>query len=256
MADVSAAAAALGIPEALVERSVEARAAASGTSVEELLAAWAGGEAPPAPAPADETPSEPDTIPETEAPAAPEPAQPPAPPEIVVDVPKEPEPAPTSAGPYRAPVLVGVKDNPTTIFAGVLGLFLIVVMVGLVGPSIPFDEPGARTSEIGFTEAALEGQSIYLSLGCASCHTQMVRPIVADVGLGPVTLDDTDQVLGTRRFGPDLANVGARMTASQIAATIGGLGDHPAHDLSNEDMEKLVAYLTASAASAPTGDQS
>jgi hypothetical protein len=79
----------------------------------------------------------------------------------------------------------------------------------------------------------------------------MVRPIVADVGLGPVTLDDTDQVLGTRRFGPDLADVGARITAGQIEATIGGLGGHPAHNLSSEDMEKLVAYMVESATSAP-----
>lgn len=38
----------MGLPESLVQRSAEARAAETGASVEEILAAWAGGEAPPA----------------------------------------------------------------------------------------------------------------------------------------------------------------------------------------------------------------
>ncbi len=45
---LSAAAAAMGLPEALVERSAAARAAETGASVDEILAAWAGGEAAPA----------------------------------------------------------------------------------------------------------------------------------------------------------------------------------------------------------------
>jgi hypothetical protein len=263
LADVSAAAAALGIPEALVERSVEARAAASGTSVDDLLAAWSGGEA--APPPNDEGATGSDEIaPDdgTEETAEPDAAAEPAPereeatpPEIVVDVPGEPAPAPTAApaGPYKPPVLVGAKDNPAMVFAGAIFLFLIIVMVGLVGPSIPFDEPGARTSAIDFSASALDGQEIYLSVGCASCHTQMVRPIIADVGLGPVTLDDANVVLGTRRFGPDLADVGSRLTGSQIEATIGGLGAHPAQSLAADDLESLVAYLVESATSQPEG---
>lgn len=264
MADVSAAADAMGLPEALVERSVEARAAASGSSVDDLLAAWAGGEAPPSPP--DDKPAEgadepaEETAEETAEPdVAEEPApdrEEAAPPEIVVDAPGEPAPAPAAApaGPYKPPVLVGAKDNPTMVFAGAIFLFLITVMVGLVGPSIPFDEPGARTSDIDFSAAALEGQEIYLSVGCASCHTQMVRPIIADVGLGPVTLDDANLVLGTRRFGPDLANVGSRLTASQIEATVGGLGDHPAQSLAADDLQSLVAYLVESSTSQPEGE--
>ena len=43
MSDLSAAAAALGIPEAIVQRSAAARAAETGMTVDEVLAAWAGG---------------------------------------------------------------------------------------------------------------------------------------------------------------------------------------------------------------------
>jgi cbb3-type cytochrome oxidase cytochrome c subunit len=138
-----------------------------------------------------------------------------------------------------------------TIIAGVVGLFVIIVMVGLVGPSIPIDAPGARSSDIAFTAGAIDGRRVYETTGCAACHTQMVRPVVADVGLGPVTLDDTDQVLGIRRFGPDLADVGSRLAASQIEATIDGLGEHPAHNLGSDDMESLVTSLVESSTSSP-----
>ena len=41
---LAGAAAAMGLPESLVERSAQARSAETGTSVDEILAAWAGGE--------------------------------------------------------------------------------------------------------------------------------------------------------------------------------------------------------------------
>jgi cytochrome c oxidase cbb3-type subunit II len=173
----------------------------------------------------------------------------PATPEVVVETPTEPvaEPAPAPAGPSKPPVLVGVKDNPMAVLAGIVGLFVIVVMVGLVGPSIPTENPGARTSAIAYSPDALRGQEVYAVTGCAACHTQMVRPVVADVGLGPVTLNDTNQILGTRRFGPDLSDVGSRVTASQLEAIVAGLGEHPTHILSAADLADLVAYLSESA---------
>ena len=58
---LAAAAAAMGLPEVLVQRSAEARAAETGASVDEILAAWAGGEtvaASATPEPAAEPPVE------------------------------------------------------------------------------------------------------------------------------------------------------------------------------------------------------
>ncbi|HUG09227.1 MAG TPA: cbb3-type cytochrome c oxidase subunit II [Acidimicrobiia bacterium] len=245
---LSAAAQAMGLPETLVQRSAEARAAETGASVDDILASWAGGEGAPAPAAETEAPAEEPATTE-EAPPAEERKEP-EPPEVVIETPVEraeaPEPA-ARAGPYKPPVLVGVKDNPMVVLAGIVGLFVIVVMVGLVGPSIPTDNPGARTSEIAFSADALRGREVFAVTGCAACHTQMVRPVVADVGLGPVTLSDTNQILGTRRFGPDLSDVGSRVTAAQFEAIVAGLGGHPAHDLSGEDLDDLVAYLSESA---------
>lgn len=256
MSDVTAAASAMGLPEALVERSVEARAAASGVSVDDLLTEWAGGEA--APAPASSAEAEPAPTEEPEQTPAETPTPEPVAPEVVVEVPAEPAPAPEArpTGPYKPPVLVGARDNPLTVFAGAVGLFIIVVMVGLVGPSLPIEEAGARSSDLPYTDAALDGQHVYESIGCAACHTQMVRPIVADIGLGPVALSDTNQVLGSTRFGPDLSDIGSRMTSSQIEAIIGGLGDHPTQSLQDADLSDLVAYLTESAISPETEEES
>jgi hypothetical protein len=243
----AAAAAALGIPEAIVQRSAAARAEETGMTVDEVLTAWAGGgDIPPPTTPAEATEAEPTASEAEPEPAAAEAPAAPAPPSA---------PAPAAAAPAaavstpsgRPPVLVGERDNPLAVLVGAVGLFLAFFLVGVVGPALPTENPGARTSELPYSELALVGQDIYESVGCASCHSQMVRPVVADVGLGAVTLNDSNQVLGSRRFGPDLSNVGTRITASQIEAVIAGLAEHPSLSLSSEDLDALVSYLIESA---------
>lgn len=258
MSDLSvAAAAALGIPEAIVMRSAAARATETGMTVDEVLTAWAEGGSIDAPVPSSggEEPTEP---PAPEAPDTAEEAQaappsvgeaPTGPPAEQGDNPPSAPPRPAPSG--KPPTLVGEPDRPMTVLAGVIGLFVAVVLVGLVGPSIATENPGARTSAISFSEAGLQGREIYQNLGCGSCHTQMVRPIVSDVGLGAVTLNDSNQILGTRRFGPDLSNVGTRHPAGRIEAVIEGLEDHPAAVLSSSDLDDLVTYLLESATAAP-----
>ncbi|MGH8914202.1 MAG: c-type cytochrome [Acidimicrobiia bacterium] len=113
----AAAAAALGVPEAIVERSAAARATESGMSVDEVLAAWAGGgsvaastpaEAAPAPAPSgDETPPAPATE-QGEAPVPPPaPAETPAP----VEEPGEAAAAAVARSPIPAEVTAAQAAN-------------------------------------------------------------------------------------------------------------------------------------------------
>jgi cytochrome c oxidase cbb3-type subunit II len=263
----AAAAAALDIPEAIVQRSAAARAEETGMTVDEVLAAWAGGGDIPAPAAVSSPGSEASVSsseggsaaegagggllgevdrPEAETEGAPGPLaeeMSPSPPPAVLPPPEGEMPT----VPGKPPVLVGEADNPFAVLVGAVGLFVALFLVGVVGPALPTENPGARTSDLPYSETALVGQEIYGSVGCASCHTQMVRPVVADVGLGAVSLDDSNQVLGSRRFGPDLSNVGSRVSASQIEATITGLDDHPSLSLSADDLDALVAYLVESA---------
>jgi mono/diheme cytochrome c family protein len=118
----AAAAAALGVPEAIVERSAAARAADKGMSVDEVLSAWAGGDAVAADAspPTGEQPAaEPEPAPAAEpAPASPdvevapeEPAVPAAPAAQPATVTRSPIPAEVTAA--EAATLAEVITVPT-----------------------------------------------------------------------------------------------------------------------------------------------
>ena len=99
---LSSAAAALGAPEHLVERSAAARAAAEGVSVDDLLAAWAGG----APAPAGPAPPT----------AAPSPSPPAAEPEAAVSAPGPAPAAPSSPEPLAA-AAAAMAGRPAAVLA-------------------------------------------------------------------------------------------------------------------------------------------
>lgn len=151
---LSGAAQAMGIPEELVERSAEARAAEAGVSVDEILAAWAGGEAVDSSAPAEEPEAEPaaeETPVEEEAPAQEETE--PAPPTPVVDTPeptaeeapaaaaattRAPAPAEVTvaeAGKYPEVVTVptaGIKERPNFVIPQwLVGLLLVAPLFAL-----------------------------------------------------------------------------------------------------------------------------
>lgn len=245
MSDVSAAAAAMNIPEDLVQRSAAARAAASGSSVDEVLAAWAGGAPAPAstPAPAVEPEPEPEPAEETPEPEPaarePEPVGAPAAP-----VSSQPVP-PAAVPPATPPVLTGRTEHPFALMAGAVALLAVALLVGFVAPALPADGNGVYTSAIPLSQAGIDGREVYRSEGCGACHTQMVRPIVADAGLGPVTIADSNQVFGSRRYGPDLAHVGSRVeSTSTLLATLTASSEHPSYSgLSDTDLENLVTYL-------------
>lgn len=86
----------MGIPPDLVQRSAAARAAANGTSVDDILASWAGGAPPPSPTPAPEAAAPEPEAPATDAaPVEPDTAQPEAEPAAAaVAVLEAPQPAP------------------------------------------------------------------------------------------------------------------------------------------------------------------
>ena len=129
--------------------------------------------------------------------------------------------------------------------AGAAALLVVALLVGFLAPALPQEGNGVYTSAVPLTEAAIEGRDLYRSEGCSSCHTQVVRPIVADVGLGPVTISDSNQVLGVRRYGPDLAHIGSRVESqSSLLAVLTSSNDHPSYaGLSDTDLENLTAYL-------------
>lgn len=122
---LSAAAQSMGVPEPLVERSARAWAEASGQSYEDVLTAWAGGEAV-----ATAPPSEPDEAPVEEAAAETEPApqaEPAAAPPPVAD--EEPATAPPAA----AAAAVAPPPAPETVTPDEALEYPVVVTVPTAG---------------------------------------------------------------------------------------------------------------------------
>jgi cbb3-type cytochrome c oxidase subunit II len=107
----------------------------------------------------------------------------------------------------------------------------------------------------GSPEAA--GRNIYITEGCAECHTQSVRPVGTDVGLGPVSqpgdyVHENPALLGNVRFGPDLMHVASSedFDPQAVAAHLRdpqatfSWSTMPAYDyLSSEDIDALVVYI-------------
>jgi cytochrome c oxidase cbb3-type subunit I/II len=70
-----------------------------------------------------------------------------------------------------------------------------------------------------WTPLELAGRDIYVSEGCYNCHSQMIRPILAEterygeVSRGGESVYDRPFQWGSRRIGPDLARVGGKYSS-------------------------------------------
>lgn len=95
-----------------------------------------------------------------------------------------------------------------------LGVTCLVLLVALIVYRLQPSAPVAAARS-----AVERGRLVYISEGCIHCHSQYVRPDTADVLMwGPV--ENLDQIhrerpplIGNRRQGPDLAQVGRRRSA-------------------------------------------
>lgn len=105
-----------------------------------------------------------------------------------------------------------------------IGLMIVLVIVaisfgGLV-EIVPlfFQEETSEPIEglMPLPAVALEGRDIYIREGCHVCHTQMVRPLRAEVeryghySVAGESVYEHPFLWGSKRTGPDLARVGKR----------------------------------------------
>lgn len=103
--------------------------------------------------------------------------------------------------------------------------FLVVVLVVLaslleLGPAVLIrSEVPASTAAAPYTPLELAGRDIYLAEGCYHCHSQTVRPLVAETArYGEYSKPhefayDRPVQWGSRRIGPDLAREGGKQTS-------------------------------------------
>lgn len=64
--------------------------------------------------------------------------------------------------------------------------------------------------------AVARGRSVYAGEGCIHCHSQYVRPFAPDTELWGRESKGITALVGNRRQGPDLANIGGRADATYL----------------------------------------
>ena len=91
--------------------------------------------------------------------------------------------------------------------------FALLAAVGFTAMLPDREESLARADPVSL------GRAVYIAEGCIHCHSQYVRPVGRDVELwGEATsveraLKAEPVLIGNRRQGPDLANLGLRRNA-------------------------------------------
>ena len=234
----------LGAPETLVQRSAEARAEASGNTVEEVLQSWAGGEAIAASAPAAET----SVVEET-------PVE-----EVKEEVVVEEAPMETMEKVIEEESVELKKESSLIFIAGVLGVAMFTYFFAFAIPKNQSADLVAESlnNEIAVSQEVLKGAQVYNDLNCQSCHTQNVRLLIPDSQNGKILKNKfADEVIikntGLLRLGPDLSTSATREPTNNEkwltryltdSASVRDTIPHPNYDfLSTSDLDYLLTYL-------------
>jgi cytochrome c oxidase cbb3-type subunit 2 len=149
-----------------------------------------------------------------------------------------------------APLLVRIFEGRPRELALTGVVLLIALVIYSLQPAAP----------VAASPTAIErGRLVYISEGCIHCHSQYVRPGTADVLMwGPVeSVDKIHQqqppLIGNRRQGPDLTEVGARRSALWLQMhlynprEVSGVSIMPSYSILFRDGRgnDLVAYLSS-----------
>lgn len=151
-----------------------------------------------------------------------------------------------------------MRDRMTWLLAPLATLVLLGLglAVTVVVPAVGEDLGGTTTMTPAVSKESQRGHAVYVAEGCVYCHTQQVRPVSNDLGLGMVTRADwiarqDPPVIGVSRIGPDLACYGDRaLQPEQLTsylrdpAAAKGYSRMPGFgSLSGAQMKDLVSYL-------------
>ena len=230
----------LGIPETLVQRSAEARAEASGNTVEEILQSWAGGEAVASSAPVEEAPVAEETP--------------------VEEVQEEVVVAEEVEMVVEEESIELKKESSLVFISGVIGVALFTYFFAFVIPKNQSADLVAESlnNEIVVSQEVLEGAKVYNDLNCQSCHTQNVRLLIPDSQNGKILKNKfANEIIikntGLLRLGPDLSTSATREPTNNgkwlsryltDSASVRDTIPHPNYDfLSVTDLDYLVTYL-------------
>ncbi|MBL6763032.1 MAG: cbb3-type cytochrome c oxidase subunit II [Candidatus Actinomarina sp.] len=247
----------LNAPVDLVQRSAEARAAASGVSVDDVLNSWAGGEsvaASASPAPEKEVSVEEvveevsveEVVEETVEERTEEFIKEAEPQEFIEEVVEE---------------IVELKNESALSFiSGVLLVGLFTFLFAFVIPKNQATDivSDSLNNSVSASNEVIKGAEVYAELNCQSCHTQNVRTLIPDTQNGKVLKNKfANETLinnvGNIRLGPDLSTSATREPTNNSQWLTRYLSDstsvnrdipHPSYDfLDDDDLEYLITYL-------------
>jgi cytochrome c oxidase cbb3-type subunit 2 len=136
----------------------------------------------------------------------------------------------------------------------------ILATVAAVGIAAWLFGDSGKTSNPPDSTAAERGRRVYLSEGCIHCHSQYIRPGSRDEKIWgsardvKFALEAQPVLIGNRRQGPDLSNVGARRSTAWLKAhfieprTLVPKSPMPsyAHLFADNRGDDLVSYLAES----------
>ena len=238
----------LNAPVDLVQRSAEARAQASGNSVEEVLSSWAGGESVAVSAA---------SAPKEEAPAA-EVVE-----EVIEEVVEEVVEETETQEVIEEVVEEVVELKNESALSFISGVLLVGLFTFLFAFVIPKNQATDIVSDslnnsVSASNEVIKGAEVYAELNCQSCHTQNVRTLIPDTQNGKVLKNKfANETLinnvGNIRLGPDLSTSATREPTNSSQWLTRYLSDstsvnrdipHPSYDfLDDDDLEYLVTYL-------------
>ena len=238
----------LNAPVDLVQRSAEARAAASGMSVDDVLNSWAGGESVAASAPKEEAPVE--EAPVEDAPVEEAPKE-----EVIEDT------EPQEVIEEVVEEVIELKNESALSFiSGVLLVGLFTFLFAFVIPKNQATDivSDSLNNSVSSSNEVIKGAEVYAELNCQSCHTQNVRTLIPDTQNGKVLKNKfANETLinnvGNIRLGPDLSTSATREPTNNSQWLTRYLSDstsvnrdipHPSYDfLDDDDLEYLITYL-------------
>ena len=246
----------LNAPVDLVQRSAEARAAASGKSVDEVLSSWAGGESVESSAPKEEAPVEEEPIVETV--AEEESVEEELVEEVVQEVVEE---SVEEVVHEVVEEVVDLKNESSLAFiSGVLSIAVFTFIFAFLTPknqSISIVESSLNNT-VSVSADVIKGAEVYSELNCQSCHTQNVRTLIPDTQNGKVLSNKYANKaliknIGNIRLGPDLSTNSLREPTNNAqwlgryltdSSSVNRDIPHPNYEfLDDRDLDYLVTYL-------------
>jgi hypothetical protein len=238
----------LGVPENLMQRSAEARADASGKSPEEVLQSWSGGEAVES---VKEEGVKEEGVKEEGVKE-----------EGVKEEGVKEEGVKEEGVEEECveEVIIAAEKENTKVIA--VGIIAFILFSGIFTLTLPLSQVLEEAEGRGSVSAISDGKTIYSQEGCQNCHSQNVRQVIPDAGIGKVTsiklipdyTNNSNSInMGLRRIGPDLSTIGDReptnnskwlkrylTNPSSIRPNI----PHPKYNyLTDGDLDSLIEYL-------------